>query len=181
VSIYFCLKQLVLTRKRRSLADQDSDRWIFEVLAPDIRRKLKDNKGGSEWTDLVLAHSHKMLLSFSSIVFAEPKVYVNSMNKVVPGKISREHSESCPLRVHPRDGFPTCCNALTLHQHPAMIRGVKTIKAAAKPQTTFLCLSSANNVFISTILEVRVVVIGRSISLLTIITSRKDSRTSSQR
>ena len=35
-----------------------------------------------------------------------------------------------------------------------MIRGVKTIKIAANPQTTFLCLSSANNVFISTILEV---------------------------
>ena len=35
-----------------------------------------------------------------------------------------------------------------------MARGVKTIKTAAKPQTTFLCLSSANTVFISTILEV---------------------------
>ena len=35
-----------------------------------------------------------------------------------------------------------------------MIRGVKTLKAAANPQTTFLCLSSANTVFISTILEV---------------------------
>ena len=35
-----------------------------------------------------------------------------------------------------------------------MIRGVKALKAAAKPQTTFLCLSSANNVFIRTILEV---------------------------
>jgi len=37
--------------------------------------------------------------------------------------------------------------------HPAMIRGVKTLKAAAKPQTAFLCLSSANSVYISTILE----------------------------
>jgi pyridoxal phosphate phosphatase PHOSPHO2 len=35
-----------------------------------------------------------------------------------------------------------------------MIRGVKTLKAAAKPQTTFLCLSSANSVYIQTILEV---------------------------
>lgn len=35
-----------------------------------------------------------------------------------------------------------------------MIRGVKALKAAAKPQTTFLCLSSANTVFIRTILEV---------------------------
>jgi pyridoxal phosphate phosphatase PHOSPHO2 len=37
--------------------------------------------------------------------------------------------------------------------HPAMIRAVKAMKTAAKPQTTFLCLSSANNVYISTILE----------------------------
>ena len=35
-----------------------------------------------------------------------------------------------------------------------MIRGVKALKAAAKPQTTFLCLSSSNTVFIRTILEV---------------------------
>jgi hypothetical protein len=36
-----------------------------------------------------------------------------------------------------------------------MARGVKRLKAAARLQTTFLCLSSANTVFISTILEVR--------------------------
>ena len=35
------------------MADQDSDRWIFEVLAPDIRRKMKNTKGEHEWTDLV--------------------------------------------------------------------------------------------------------------------------------
>ena len=37
------------------MADQDTDRWIFEVLAPDLRKKMKDFKaqGGSEWTDLV--------------------------------------------------------------------------------------------------------------------------------
>ncbi|KAI0256282.1 putative phosphatase-domain-containing protein [Lactifluus subvellereus] len=34
-----------------------------------------------------------------------------------------------------------------------MIRGVKTLKVATNPQTTFLCLSSANSVYISTILE----------------------------
>ena len=38
---------------RRSMADQDSDRWVFEVLAPDIRRRLKNIRDGSEWTDLV--------------------------------------------------------------------------------------------------------------------------------
>ena len=43
---------------------------------------------------------------------------------------------------------------LTLYQHPAMVRGVKTLKAAVNPQTTFLCLSSSNTVYISTVLEV---------------------------
>lgn len=35
--------------------------------------------------------------------------------------------------------------------HPAMVRAVKNLKAAGK--TTFLCLSNANSIFISTILE----------------------------
>jgi pyridoxal phosphate phosphatase PHOSPHO2 len=37
------------------MADQDTERWIFEVLAPDLRRKMKQLKaqGGIEWTDLV--------------------------------------------------------------------------------------------------------------------------------
>lgn len=51
------LKLPVLMRKCRSMADQDTDRWVFEVLAPDIRRKLKDIKDNSEWVDLVLARS----------------------------------------------------------------------------------------------------------------------------
>ena len=93
--------------------------------------------------------------------FVEPKAYVNSTKEVVPEKISKAHSGSCPLQVHPHDNVP---HMLTLYQHPAMIRGVKTIKAAAKPQTTFLCLSSANTVFISTVLEV-CVFSRRSISL----------------
>jgi pyridoxal phosphate phosphatase PHOSPHO2 len=38
----------------RSMADQDSDRWIFEVLAPDIRRKMEDAEDRrEEWTDVV--------------------------------------------------------------------------------------------------------------------------------
>lgn len=39
----------------RSMADQDTDRWIFEVLAPDIRRKMKglNARKEFEWNDLV--------------------------------------------------------------------------------------------------------------------------------
>jgi pyridoxal phosphate phosphatase PHOSPHO2 len=35
------------------MADQDTDRWIFEVLAPDIRRKMKTLKESIQWTDLM--------------------------------------------------------------------------------------------------------------------------------
>lgn len=37
----------------RSLADQDTDRWVLEVLAPDLRRKMKTLKEEIQWTDLV--------------------------------------------------------------------------------------------------------------------------------
>ncbi|KAI9511171.1 phosphatase phospho-type [Russula earlei] len=109
-------RQLVVFDFDWSLADQDSDRWIFEVLAPDIRRKLKNIKPDHEWTDLV----------------------AQGLRELHERGITREDIEGA-LRIIPF--------------HPAMIRGVKTLKAAAKPQTTFLCLSSANSVFISTILQ----------------------------
>ncbi|KAF8549234.1 hypothetical protein OG21DRAFT_1500553 [Imleria badia] len=39
------------------MADQDSDRWVMEVLAPDLRRKMRDRprEPGTtvQWTDLV--------------------------------------------------------------------------------------------------------------------------------
>lgn len=35
------------------MADQDTDRWIFEVNAPDIRRKMEDLESSVQWTDLV--------------------------------------------------------------------------------------------------------------------------------
>ncbi|KAH9058838.1 phosphatase phospho-type [Lactarius vividus] len=109
-------RQLIVFDFDWSLADQDTDRWIFEVLAPNIRRKMKDNKDDLQWTDLV----------------------AQCLRDLHEQGGTREGIEGA-LRIMPF--------------HPAMIRGVKTIKAAAKPQTTFLCLSSANSVFISTILE----------------------------
>lgn len=35
------------------MADQDSDDWTFEVLAPDIRRKMVTLRDEIQWTDLV--------------------------------------------------------------------------------------------------------------------------------
>ncbi|KAI0268767.1 phosphatase phospho-type [Gloeopeniophorella convolvens] len=109
-------KQLVVFDFDWSLADQDSDRWIFEVLAPDLRRKMKTLKDEIQWTDLV----------------------AQSLRELHARGGTREQIEGA-LRVMPF--------------HPAMVRGVKDLKAAAAPETTFLCLSNANSVFISTILE----------------------------
>lgn len=39
------------------MADQDTDRWVFEVLAPDIRRKMKTLQQSVQWTDLMSVHS----------------------------------------------------------------------------------------------------------------------------
>ncbi|TFK25164.1 hypothetical protein FA15DRAFT_668688 [Coprinopsis marcescibilis] len=46
-------KQLIVFDFDWSMADQDTDRWIFEVLAPDLRRKMKTLKFDIQWTDLV--------------------------------------------------------------------------------------------------------------------------------
>jgi pyridoxal phosphate phosphatase PHOSPHO2 len=43
----------IIYTKSRSMADQDTDRWIFEVNAPDLRRKMKNLKDDVQWTDLV--------------------------------------------------------------------------------------------------------------------------------
>ena len=43
----------VLTVSVRSMADQDTDRYIFEVNAIDLRRKMRDLEPTVQWTDLV--------------------------------------------------------------------------------------------------------------------------------
>jgi len=98
------------------MADQDTERWILEVLAPNIRRKVKELKaqGGIEWTDLM----------------------TQALREVHAQGITREQI------IHALQIMPF---------HPAMIRAVKKLKDEGK--TTFLCLSSANTVFISTVLE----------------------------
>ncbi|KIJ49670.1 hypothetical protein M422DRAFT_28036 [Sphaerobolus stellatus SS14] len=46
-------RQLVVFDFDWSFVDQDTDRWIFEVLAPHLRRKMKNLKDEVQWTDLV--------------------------------------------------------------------------------------------------------------------------------
>ncbi|KAF9529199.1 phosphatase phospho-type [Crepidotus variabilis] len=109
-------KQLVVFDFDWSMADQDTDRWIFEVLAIDLRRKMEKNQDRIQWTDLVaqmLQDAHAKGITKGQILNA--------------------------LRVMPF--------------HPAMVRAVTKLKSGGK--TTFLCLSNANSVFISTILEAR--------------------------
>jgi pyridoxal phosphate phosphatase PHOSPHO2 len=35
------------------MADQDTDRWVFEVYATDLRRKLRELEAEYQWTDLM--------------------------------------------------------------------------------------------------------------------------------
>jgi hypothetical protein len=35
------------------MVDQDTDRYVLEVLSPKLRRKLEDDHGKTEWTDLL--------------------------------------------------------------------------------------------------------------------------------
>jgi len=53
-------RQLVVFDFDWSLADQDTDRWIFEVLAPDLRRYMKTAKLQVQWTDLVASSLEKI-------------------------------------------------------------------------------------------------------------------------
>ncbi|KAL0579167.1 hypothetical protein V5O48_002848 [Marasmius crinis-equi] len=46
-------RQLVVFDFDWSMVDQDTDRWIFEVLSPEIRRKMEDLEDKVQWTDLV--------------------------------------------------------------------------------------------------------------------------------
>ncbi|KAI1794080.1 phosphatase phospho-type [Ganoderma leucocontextum] len=46
-------RQLIVFDFDWSLADQDSDRWVLEVLAPKLRKKMKDLQKDVQWTDLV--------------------------------------------------------------------------------------------------------------------------------
>lgn len=42
----------VCSCERRSLVDQDTDRWVHEVLAPELRAELQRCKGAEQFTDL---------------------------------------------------------------------------------------------------------------------------------
>lgn len=42
------MKQLIVYDFDWSFVDQDTDRWVFEVLSTPLRRVLEDRKSGSK-------------------------------------------------------------------------------------------------------------------------------------
>jgi len=110
--------QLIVFDFDWSLVDQDTDRYVFEVLDPVLRRKMEDLESRMQWTDVV--------------ALCLKELHAKGFTKL---QIERS------LRILPF--------------HPAMIRAVQTLKASSQRKATFFCLSNANAVFISTILQVR--------------------------
>jgi len=46
-------RQLIVFDFDWSMADQDTDHWIFEVNKPELRRKMEDLEGKIQWIDLM--------------------------------------------------------------------------------------------------------------------------------
>lgn len=59
---------LVLIMSVRSMADQDTDRYIFEDNAIDLRRKMRNLEDTVQWTDLVYSHLSQQLWVFSDVL-----------------------------------------------------------------------------------------------------------------
>ncbi|KAE8214998.1 hypothetical protein CF327_g1672 [Tilletia walkeri] len=109
-------RQLVVFDFDWSLADQDTDRWVHECLAPELRRKQKALKGTMDGMDLFAG-----LLVDLHAKGVTPEQIKDSMRKM-------------PF-------------------HPAMVRGVKDLKADKQTETVFFLLSNSNTVYIDTILD----------------------------
>ncbi|KAM0789288.1 hypothetical protein ACM66B_000128 [Microbotryomycetes sp. NB124-2] len=108
--------QLVVFDFDWSFADQDTDRYVLEVLAPELRGSLRQHKQTTQWTDNVALHLRKL----------------------------HERGATKEQIIASLQGLPV---------HPAMIRGVQTVKAREQPKTRFFCLSNSNAVYINTILK----------------------------
>jgi len=81
------------------MADQDTDRWIFEVLAPDLRRRMKNLNNEFQWTDLVSVLTCLYSMEMRSQISAGPKP---SKQATIEGSLKNKSSmlsESCPLLV----------------------------------------------------------------------------------
>ncbi|WRT70163.1 uncharacterized protein IL334_007157 [Kwoniella shivajii] len=112
-------KQLVVFDFDWSFVDQDTDRWVFEVLSTELRRLLQDRK------------------SSGTGMQCTPDV-VNDTMKDLYEKGFKKEDVLGALRILPF--------------HPAMRRAVMSLQSRSE-DTTFLCLSNSNEIYIGTILE----------------------------
>jgi len=82
------------------MADQDTDRWVFEVLAPDLRRKMKNLKNEIQWTDLVYVFSlsHTQMNSM-------PKTVLNLFVKLIPVESHANKSNTVFASCHSSVSF----------------------------------------------------------------------------
>lgn len=59
--------------------DQDTDRWVFEVLAPHLRRKVETLEAQVQWTDLMYASAYPHAPSISTPCSAQSLVELHAM------------------------------------------------------------------------------------------------------
>ncbi|WVQ84656.1 hypothetical protein IAT38_006811 [Cryptococcus sp. DSM 104549] len=114
-------KQLIVFDFDWSFVDQDTDRWVFEVLSTELRRLLQTRKAQGMGTGMQ----------------SMPEVVNDTMKDVYEKGFKKEDILEA-LRVLPL--------------HPAMKRAVTTLQKRSA-ETTFICLSNSNEVYINTILE----------------------------
>ena len=98
--ILFLTTQALFEKKEysvypRSMADQDTDRWVFEVLAPDLRRQMKNLKDKIQWTDLV----YVFLLCLE--LFSETKnTALNHSVRLIPVELHANKSKTVFVSCH---------------------------------------------------------------------------------
>ncbi|WVR00130.1 hypothetical protein IAU59_007272 [Kwoniella sp. CBS 9459] len=112
-------KQLIVFDFDWSFVDQDTDRWVFEVLSTELRRLLQTRK------------------SAGTGMQCTPDVVNDTMKDLYEQGFKKDDILNA-LRILPF--------------HPAMKRAVTSLQERNK-DTTFLCLSNSNEVYINTILE----------------------------
>ena len=74
--------QLLISDFDESFSDADTDRWVFEVLSPSLRRKFEDISAANsmQFTDMcasLLRELHKQGRTPEEIVQAQRQVYVH--------------------------------------------------------------------------------------------------------
>ncbi|WFD22218.1 pyridoxal phosphatase [Malassezia equina] len=114
--------QLVVFDFDWSLADQDTDRWVHEVLSPRLRIEFVQKKPTMQFTDMWY-------------------VYASNQSAYLLEELHKEG--------HSREAIEDALRSMPMH--PAMIRGVRTLQTS-HPHTDFFLLSNSNEVYIQTIL-----------------------------